>query len=72
MFPNSIFLFLVPTDKPFETILVSAEPAKQRFIIYDPQKGRRSEKFHNQVDILRPFVADYIDNFKITNNDDDS
>ena len=38
--PNSVFLFLVPTDTPFETVLVRAEPSRKKFIVYDPLQGR--------------------------------
>ena len=45
-------------------VLVGADPVRCRFIIYDPVKGRNSTLlFREQIDILRPFVADYIETF---------
>lgn len=61
---NSVFLFLVPTVDPADTVLVKAEPSKMRFVVYDPLKGRKSCAFADKVDLLRPFIADYLDNFK--------
>ena len=47
-----------------EVVLVGADPLRCRFIIYDPVKGRNSTLFFKeQIDILRPFVADYIETF---------
>ena len=68
---NSIFLFLVPTETPFETILVSAGPTMGRFIVYDPQRGRNSSAFKDKINVLRPFIADYFDNFSDFESDAD-
>lgn len=64
MSKSSVFLFTVSSSKdPFDTVLVKAEPSMRRFIVYDPRKGRKSNEFAAQIDLLRPFVADYIENF---------
>ena len=63
---NSVFLFLIPTlTPPFETVLVVGEPARQRFVIYDPLQGRKAQTFKPQISVLRQFLADYIDNFRM-------
>ena len=62
--PNSVFLFLVPTQDPHDTVLIKAEPSKKRFIVYDPKLGRKAKTFTKEVETLRPFLVDYFDNFK--------
>ena len=61
---NSVFLFTVPTGEPHDAVLVKADLCKRRFLVYDPVKGRKSNFLAAKIDILRPFLADYLDNFK--------
>lgn len=62
---NSVFLFLVPSQTAAsETVLVLGQPAEQRFVVYDPLEGRDPNTFKKQVDVLRPFLAAYIDEFE--------
>lgn len=61
----------MPTKDQTDTVLVKAEPSKKRFVVYDPRKGRKCGAFAEQVDLLRPFLADYFDNFKPGGSTDD-
>ena len=58
----------MPVNTPFETVLVRAEPSRKKFIVYDPQQGRQLTTFKSKVQLLRPFLADYIDNFLSSSN----
>ena len=66
MTKTSFFLFLVPAEEkersPHDMVLIGADPANQRFLVYDPVRDRDS-RWLQQVDVLRPFLADYIDTF---------
>ena len=66
MTSKSFFLFIVPADEsmnsPNDMVIVGADPTNQRFLVYDPCSGREAAWF-SQVEVIRPFVADYIDTY---------
>ena len=69
---NSVFIFLVPLNLSNEFILVRAEPSRRRFVVYDPRAGRKAKvSFWKQINTIRPFLADYLENFTQRSYDED-
>ena len=42
-----------------------AEPKKHRFVVFDARGGRKAKSavVRERINVLRPFMADYLDNF---------